>query len=737
MDLQARRFSWLLPILGLVLIVAAYAPALRAGFVWDDDDHVTRNETLVDLDGLRRIWTEPGAVPQYYPLVHTTFWVERHLWGLDPAPYHGLNILLHGLASFLLWRLLVRLEVRAASLAALLFAVHPVGVESVAWITERKNLLSAVFSLGSALAWLRIQSFPAGGQAATPHAAPGGRTRLTADRRWYFLSLALFIAAMLSKTVAASLPAAMLVVCWWKRGTVTRSDVRPLVPFFAIGLILALNTAWMERSRVGAVGPDWEFSGAERLLIAGRALWFYATKLLWPSNLTFIYPRWEIDAGQPLQWVFPLAAVAILALAWLARRRFGRGPFAALLFFGGTLVPALGFINVYPMRFSFVADHFQYFASIGILVLVATALSRLASRWAFALVVPLAVLTWNQAHVYKDLETLWSDTLEKNPAAWLAHNNLANVRLERGETESAIVGYRQAVLLKPDYYEALANLGAALLQRGAIDEARMHTEAALRIAPTFVPARVNRAALSLRDGRLADAMGDLEPVMSQDPGNPDALNVLGSAYALGGDVPKAEAAFRAALRGKPDLVPARVNLARVLLRSGRVESAALELDQAIRGAPGNSEALNLRGQLLVAQGRPADAIAYYEDLSRRLPDDASARFNLGTLLSQSGRVEAAIPAFEAALRLNPAHAEARNNLGIGLLILGRYAEAAQQFTAALEVRQRNPEAHNNLAFALIRLGRPREARRHLEEALRLRPDYAEARAQLRQLGPAR
>ena len=740
--LTARSQAWILGALIALGTVVAYLPALRAGFVWDDDDHVTRNETLADVAGLRRIWLERGAVPQYYPLVHTSFWVERHLWGLNPAGYHATNIILHALTAILLWRVLVRLRVPGSSLAALLFALHPVGVESVAWITERKNVLSAAFYFSSALAWLRLHPFdddhrgarggPAGAKAAARTSLPTTPERA---RFWYLLSLAFFVCAMLSKTVAASLPAAMLLVTWWKRGRIEWRDVRPLISFFAIGLALAWNTALMEKTRVGAFGADWSFSLAERTLIAGRALWFYAAKLVWPSQLTFIYPRWQIDAGQWIQWLFPLGAVALIASAWWLRGRIGRGPLVALLFFGGTLLPALGFVNVYPMRFSFVADHFQYLASVGVFALASVAFSknRIVERASFALPLLLGVLTWQQTRVYRNLETLWTDTLHKNPSAWLAHNNLGNVLLDRGNADSAMTHYREAVRLKPDYYEGLGNLGAALLRLGAVEEARTRTDEALRTAPGYTPALINRAAILLRDGLPDDAIVLLQSVLGQEPANSEALNTLGSAFAMRADFENARAAFEAALRISPELVSARVNLARVLLRAGRIEEASLQLDQALAAAPGDIDARIAKGQVLVARGQPAEAIEYYRRLAAELPGDASVRFNLATLLSQTGRTEDAIGEFQEAVRLNPLHPESRNNLGIAFLIARRYADAAEQFTEALRLRRQNPEAHNNLAYALIRLGRRDEAVAQLNEALRLRPTYPEALAQLREL----
>jgi protein O-mannosyl-transferase len=738
MRLKSLQTTLLRGALLVTLTVAAYAPALTAGFAWDDDDHVTQNETLRDASGLHRIWFERGAVPQYYPLVHTTFWVEYHLWGLDPTGYHLVNVLLHVVAALLLWRVLHILGIPGSYLAALLFALHPVAVESVAWITERKNVLSTVCYLAAALAWFRYRPDLVANPATAATKRPSGHS--SGDRPessrpiYYAASLSLFIGALLSKTVTASLPAALLLIGWWKRGRIRWSDVRPLIPFFAIGLLLALNTASMEQTRVGASGADWSFTWAERVLIAGRAVWFYASKLAWPANLTFIYPRWTMDARQLAQWLYPSGAAAVVVATWVLRHRIGRGPLVAVLFFGGTLLPALGFFNVYPMRFSFVADHFQYLAAIGLITLAAAGLHERLPRASLTIPLALAVLTWRQSHVYHDLETLWSDTIAKNEGAWLAYNNLGNVLLDRDRVDSAAVLYRNAVRLKPDYYEAHGNLAAALLRLGAVEDARTSVDAALRASPGYVPALVSRATILLRDGRPNEAIVVLQDVLRHEPANGEALNVMGSAFAARGDFANARAAFEAAVRVQPAFVAARVNLARTLLRAGEVTGAESQLAEALRHSPNDSDARNAKGMVLLARGQPAEAIAYFQDLARALPGDASARFNLGTLLSQAGRNDLAIEQFQSAIRLNPYHAEARNNLGIAYLITGRYAEAAEQFSEAIRLRRNNPEAHNNLAYALIRLGRTEDAVASLREAIALRPSYPEALAQLRALG---
>jgi protein O-mannosyl-transferase len=472
---------------GLIILITllAYRTALPGGFIWDDDLHVTKNLPLRSLEGLARMWMEPGAVPQYYPLTHTTFWIEYHLWQLNPFGYHIDNVLLQALNAILLWAVLQRLRIPGAWLAAVLFAVHPANVESVAWITERKNVLSCAFYLSALLAYLRFYRLgeteasgpdktPLSEGLPTPHyfrPKVSHRTRMTETarsiqtarsrdrrrtpvllegalsepRRWgfYWLAFTFFACAMLSKTVTCTLPAAILLLIWWKRGRVGWRDVWPLVPFCAVGAALGWTTASIEKSRVGAVGMEWEYGFAERVLIAGRAVWFYAVKLAWPVNLTFIYPRWNIDAGQWWQWLFPLAAITVAAMLWVWRRRIGRGPLAAMLFFVGTLGPALGFVNVYPMRYSFVADHFQYLASAGLIAAAVAAAAtvvrqrtvRIASG--VAVTALFCILTWRQGRIYHDPETLWRDTLAKNPDCWMAHNNLGVLLAARGDLPGA------------------------------------------------------------------------------------------------------------------------------------------------------------------------------------------------------------------------------------------------------------------------------------------------------------
>src|SRR5579883_1987526 len=313
-------FSGSFLIVGLTLL--AYLPILGNGFVWDDDLYVTNNPTLTQPGGFARIWLDLRATPQYYPVTFSFFYFEHALWGFHPTGYHAVNLLLHAANAVLVWWILRRLDVPGSWLAAALFAVHPVEVESVAWITERKNLLSGFFALAALGAYLPFATFD-------PDTRPEPSRRC--PWRWYALSIGLFVLALLSKSVTATLAAVMLLLLWWKRSRLGMRDLLPLLPFFILGATLGLNTARLEAEHVGARGPDFQLSALERLLVAGRALWFYAGKLVAPVPLSFIYPRWEIDPWQASQWLPVLAAVLAVAALFLLRRRLGRGPLVAVL----------------------------------------------------------------------------------------------------------------------------------------------------------------------------------------------------------------------------------------------------------------------------------------------------------------------------------------------------------------------------------------------------------------------
>lgn len=506
-------------IVGLTLL--AYVPAIRAGFIWDDDYYVTRNAALRSAQGLRDIWVKPLASPQYYPVTFSTLWLEYRLWGLHPAGYHVVNILLHAANALLLWAVLSVLAVPGAWVASAVFALHPVHVESVAWIAERKNVLSGLFYLAALFIYLRIDE------------TSDGPSR----RRRRLVLAALLLCALLSKSVTCTFPLAALLIAWGLRKRLRRQEILQAVPLVALSALVGAVTVWMERFRVGAAGGDWSLSWAERGLVAGRAVWFYLGKLAWPSPLIFIYPRWAIDPSSWRQWGFPLSAFGMLVMLFASRARIGRAPLTAWALFLVTLAPALGFVSFYPMRYSFVADHFQYLASMSIIALAVslaaqglrglpTRARRLCGAGAAAGVLAcLGSLTWRQAAIYRSAETVWQDTLAKDPGSWMAHTNLGVLRYEqgkldeamghhlaairlnpslptgyynvgliladRGEYQAASARYEEALRLNPGYAEAHNNLGIALAKQGQLDAALRHFSEALRLAPLFTEAQTN------------------------------------------------------------------------------------------------------------------------------------------------------------------------------------------------------------------------------------------------------
>jgi tetratricopeptide (TPR) repeat protein len=465
----------------LLLTMLAYSRAVTCGYIWDDDMYVTNNPVLTTgMQGLADAWLKPGSTPQYYPLVFTTFWLEHQIWGLWAGGYHLVNVLLHGLAAVLLWQVLrkIGLAIWPATLAVMLFAVHPVHVESVAWITERKNVLSAVCYLAAAWCYLSFDD--------------------TRKARFWVAALLCFILALLSKTVACTLPASLLLYVWYKRGKITLKDILPTLPLWVIGIAMGLFTVYMEKTHVGASGSQWQLNAIERFLLAGRTLSFYAGKLAWPSPLIFTYPKWQIDASQGWQWLFPIGVLALLG--WEVARSIQtgrRGRSFALLFFAGTLFPALGFFDVFPFTYSYVADHFQYLASIGSITLIAIVLAQ-RPVMGLSVVLVFAALTWQQIGIYKDAKTLWLDTLDKNPNAWMAHTNLGVIYIEQGNEPAAIAEFQNALQIKPDYAEALANMGAVAMLHERYDEAGKWLDQALTSRSNFYRALVNMARVQVK-----------------------------------------------------------------------------------------------------------------------------------------------------------------------------------------------------------------------------------------------
>ena len=540
--------DWFFCLVLAVVTMLAYHPAWHGGVLWDDEAHIGGPE-LRTLDGLRRIWFVPRTTQQYYPLLHTSYWLQQKLWGDSITGYHIVNLLLHIGCVVLVLRIVRFLRIPGAELAATISALHPVNVETVAWIAERKNTLSGVFALAATLWYLRFDE--------------------NRSRRSYALALGLFLLGLLSKTAIVTLPLALLVIFWWKRGAISwRHDIVPLIPFFFFSAAAGLMTRWVEYGNIGYRARMLDLSLLDRCLIAGRAFWFYLWKLLWPSNLMFVYPRWEINATVWWQYIFPLAVLGLLALLW-SLRRWARAPLAGVLVYIVLLSPSLGFANIYFFLYSFVADHWQYLACLGIITPCASGIVLLAGQlkswhaWLergtiLLLAGVLFLLTWQQSRMYTNVETLYRTTIARNPACWMAYNNLGNILYQANRIPEAMDLFKQALRIKPAV--AHYSLGNALALTGRTSEAIDQYKQALRINPNYAEVHNNLGNALLLTRRTSEAIDQYKQALWINPNYADAHNNLGAALGQMGQISEAIEQVKAALRIRPNFIHAQNNL---------------------------------------------------------------------------------------------------------------------------------------------------------------------------------
>lgn len=584
-----------------VLTLAVYAPVLNGGFLqtWDDTNWMSQVDRLrAETGGFLRMWLQPGAMEQFYPLTGASFWLDRMWWGEWPLPYHVENVLLHATAALLLALALRRmgLTTAAAWLAAYLFALHPVMVESVAWITERKNVLSMPLFLGAVLA--------SGGFASWAEGKHDWHRALS-----YAACLMLFLAAVMAKASAVVFPVLILLLGWWRKGKVSwRGDGLAMLPFFAVAAAVALAVRHLEVEVMGARGEDWNLSPLEKALVAGRALWFYLGKLTLPVGVCAVYPRWEPNAVWWWHWLPALGFAGLLALLYRWRARLGRGPLTAVLWFAIALAPVLGFIPVYGMIYSWVADRWVYLAAPGWLALLAAILDRMSRRCATPVMraallaaapLLLAAVTWKSSARFCDDKTLWTATLRLNPDCWLAHQSLGVVLRGEGRHEEAVAAFERALALRPGLIAAHNNLGNTLIDMGRLDEA----------------VRLFRRAIALH------------------PGLHVTHHNLGNAWLRLNDGAAAEAAFREALRLAPDYLPSLRQLGDLLELQGRREEACEVYLATLEKHPQDVNARVSLGNMAFAEGRQREARAHYEAALAAAPNDAVILNNLAWLLS--------------------------------------------------------------------------------------------------------
>jgi len=596
---------------------------MRGEFIWDDETYIVENKLLTEPDGLYRIWFTTDSPSQYFPLVYTTFRFEHKLWGLNPLGYHIVNLSLHIANSLLLWLLVFRLGIPAAWLAAAIFALHPVQVESAAWITERKNVLMTFFLFLSLLTWFRFIEGP-----------------LQSGRRWgiYALSLLLYAIALFSKTTACTLPAALVLILWFKRIRLDKKRRLEIVPYLLLGLVMSLVTMWWEYIRfIG--GTTLKLNWPERVLLASRALWFYLGKLVWPTNVTFSYPKWNISAADPYQYIWLIAWLIAGWCMWHWRERIGRGFIAAIVFFAVTLLPMVGFLSLYTFRYTYVADHYQYVACIGPILLVAAGWHRLAGRLderkkRFAAVLPvfvlivLGVLSQRQCHAYKSLENLYGDIIRKNPGSWMAHNNLALHYKSLDRFDDSVRYYKKALQIGPNEVQSLVNLGIVLGLQGKEDEALYYFNRTLQVDPNSSDAHFNIGTMLGSWGKFEEAVSHLYKAVQVKPDYAEAHSNLGMALGSLGRYDEAVVHYRQALEIKPEMADTLNNLAVTLRLQGKLDEAADHFRQALKIDPNYADAHNNFGVTLGMQGKLDEAISHFQTALRIRPNFAEAKTNL-------------------------------------------------------------------------------------------------------------
>ncbi len=591
----------------VVAVFLVYQPAWQGGFLWDDDNHLLNNPVLKS-GGVAEVWT-PGGYINYWPLTFTVYWLQFTIWGLKPIGFHLVNIAVHAVSALLLWRILLLLGVPGAMFAAAIFALHPVNVESVAWIAQLKGILALMLAL------LCVLFFLSGMR-------QGGWWR-------FALAIGAYLLSTLAKGMVLTLPVVLLACAWWQCGRIGWRDWLHVLPYLLIGAVMAGIEIWTQH-RVGADAAVRSDGLLSRTAIAGCAVWFYLGKLIWPLDLCLVYPRWQIDDRDLLSYLPGVLLVMILGLAGWRRRAWGRPVVMLIVCYAGLLLPALGFVNIYFMRYSFVADHYQYAAMVVPCTAFAGAAATLA-HWrlrfprtgyvlCLGLLMTLAVLTWRQSRMYSDAETLYQTTIDRNADCWLAHTNLANIRARQGQIDEAIAHYQAALKIKPDHAEAHNGLGNVLAGRGRIDEAIAHYRKALEIRLDYMEAHYN----------------------------------LGLALAGRGQLDEAIVQYQEALKIRPDCAEVHYNLGNALADRGQVNGAIAHFQMALKINPNDAEAHNDLGNVLIQKGRLDEAIAHCQKALQIRSDFVAAHMNLGNALAGRGQLGEALDHFQQALGLSTA-----------------------------------------------------------------------------------
>lgn len=603
-----------------ILIFVSYSPAINGGFIWDDDTFFTKNPVMAKPDALKRLWFTTQT-PDYFPLVSTSLWLQRLIWGLHPMGYHIFNIILHFFNAVLLWLILKKMKIPGAWMAAAIFGIHPVNVESVAWITEIKNLQSTFFFMLTIFSYLSFVE--------------------KQKKSLYVFSLIFFLMALLSKTSVVMLPLLLLLYHCLVDGPLKKKDLINSVPFFVFSALFSLITIWFQYNRAGAMGEPWSTGFGERVAIAGRVVWFYIGKLIFPFNLMFVYPRWSINSKLFFSYLPVIALIALGFVLCKKRKSWGWPLLAGVGYFVINLFPVLGFFNIYFMRYSFVADHWQYIASPGIITLVVWAgiavqdhflfvpdaplvasdagkmlrgqsfqfykhfsgITLFKGLTGFLMLLVLAFFTYQRSGIFQENFTLWDDTLKKNPKAWIAHNNIGLELEKQGKLEEAMEHYLETLRINPRYAISHDNLGLLLQRKGKLEESAIHFRKAIQEDPSFW----------------------------------ESFNNLGYVLNMLGRQDEAVTYFQKALEINPYSLEAHNNLANIFSIKGEIEEAKKHYEGAMGIHYDNAEIHNNFGALLMDEKKYLEAMYHFRKALEIKPDLKEARLNLSIVLKQFGK----------------------------------------------------------------------------------------------------
>jgi protein O-mannosyl-transferase len=660
---QAPALDWKWILQAAVIALAAFWvfwPARNGQWIGDDSLYITSNPLLNDPARLWKAWFHPGSFVEYYPIEQSFQWAQWQLWHNETLGYHLTNIVLHVISALLIWRLLSRFGLRLAWLGGLIFAVHPMMVDSVALINELKTALSLPPFLLAMEFYIDYEE----------------------KGRWrdYGLALGLFVIAMLCKITMAAFPVVILLYAWWKRKRIGWRDLVASAPFFAVALILSLLTIWSGEWYGQLLGASTDLTSQSgwwfRLVLAGQIICFYLSRCLLPFAPMPIYHRWTVDPSAPGQFLPWFIICGMIFYLWTKRETWGRHALLGLGFFLIMLGPFLGLHWISYMNETWVLEHLLYIPIIGPIGLVVAGLEQVDKQLPHAyrpcgigvVAVAVALLAF-QSHAYAAMyineETICAYTITQNPESVMAHYNLAGELLKKGKFDEAMNQLRTAVALDPRNPEAENDLGDALLQKGRVDEAIDHLRKSLKLNPDNLAAQSNLGEAFFQKGLVDDAIAQYRKALKIDAGNIEVLSNLGEAF----------------------------------LQKGRFDEAIAWYEKAQEINPGNPQVHFNLGNAFFQKGQIADAIAQHQRAVEINPDYTEAHYNLGVELLNSGKIDGAIEHLQKVVENSPAFPDAHNNLGIAFAQKGQLGDAIAQFEETLRLDPNNGSAQKNLADA--------------------------------------